>query len=141
MGARFIKAASHAPLVINCLPTVNYNRCEGGGVACLATPSKNNVARATYELLSGYVVFMYISNPGNASNVRLDPKLAQCRTSVYDVVPTSNQHKLYVLRLPIIHIYKYIYIYAFTHGPERKHTQICLYKYVQNEIYQTVLNS
>ena len=58
-------------------------------------------------------MYSHISNPGNASNVRLDPKLAQCRTSVYDVVPTSNQHKLYVLRLLIIHIYKYVCIYAW----------------------------
>ena len=106
------------------------------GVACLATPLKIPESRGPPK--SCYVVFMHISSPGNASKVRLDPKLAQCRTSVYDVIPTSNPHKLHVLRLLIIHIYKYN---AFTHRPERKHTHICLYDmYVQSEIYQTVLN-
>ena len=109
LGCKVYKRGySHTSLVINCLPIVNC-RCEGGGregVTCLATPTK--ITRREGHLKVIYVAFMYshISNPGNASNVRLDPKLAQCRTSVYDVVPTSNQHKLYGLRLLIIHIYK-----------------------------------
>ena len=79
-------------------------------------------ARATYKYLVMYIfVCMYISNPGHASNVRLDPKLAQCWTSVYDVVPTSNQHKLYVLRLLIIHIYKYIYMHLRMGRNENTH--------------------
>ena len=30
-------------------------------------------------------------------------------------------------------------MYAFTHGPERKHRHICLYMYAQSAIYQTVV--
>ena len=74
-------------------------------------------------------MYSYISNPGNAPNVRIDPNLAQCRTSVYDVVPTSNQHKLYVLRLLIIHIYKK-YMHSRM-GLSETHTiydYICMYK-------------
>ena len=80
------------------------------------------------------------SNPGNASNVRLDPKLAQCWTSVYDVVPTSNQHKLYVLRLLIIHIYKYVCIYAWAWA--KTHTYmpmyVCMYKAKFTKLFKIV---
>ena len=80
------------------------------GVACLATTTKNIVGGPPKR---------HISNRGKRikreTRSKAGPMPDQCLRRRTHIKPTQAD--------------------AFTHGPERKHTHICLYMYVQSEIY------
>ena len=100
---------------LSTVPLVNY-RCEswgsrrrgGGGRSTSGDPPPTKIKNNTYKcMLCSVYVQSKLTAPKTHQTWSIDPKLVQCRSSIYGVVPTSNQHKLYV--------YIYLYIHTCTH--------------------------